>query len=1109
MTALAGWRAILGRGEHRIDAIARIPCAEYASCHLRDFSSIPEAPVPLPRTTFALILAFAVLASLAIGQSTPGPRRNEPAANPAIQQELMNGHAGYAAFLKRAGGHWIARFDEDGGNPAFIVGSGIEVSKSRIETIAEARTHAEATIRKFPELWGAPIADLHLTNEVKAGPLYIFTWQQRWDGLDVVDGRVQIQIHEAGRVCALSTTAVAIPPGFSRTPRLDGDDAAGVVRNGKTIRPADAVEAVDFVVFIKRNRGASEPRLAYAVEVSQPSITNHELAYVDADTAEVLEVRPLVVRFDVKGKVQANVNTGLLPGDPLHLVPLESARASVLHIGLPPEFTDENGDYYFSTALTGPFTVDVDLLSTPYFNILNGSGPNISGESITVSNGGFDEADVRLNPATLPPTQFTTAQVNAAWHHDAIRKYVEGWLPSFVPFSSQTIEVNSQQPYLNGGQYYTACGALYTFGTHVMRFYSAGTAGSATCVNTAYSTVIYHEYGHAVDDYYQGETSEALSEALGDILAMFKTGQPVVGADFSDQAPFYIRTGTNSTTWPVNSNDPHTIGETYMGFAWKVWGKIGGSLAQPLFMNVFPANNLGILDAVTQAFLLDDDDGNIWNSTPHYTELAEAAAEKGFPAFLTTELVSVSSAGVQGNSSSYGTPSISADGRYVAFYSPASNLVSGDTNGSVDIFVRDRQTGTTELVSVSSSGVQGNGSSYSPSISADGRYVAFYSLASNLVTADTNLYEDVFVRDRQAGTTERVSVSSAGAQGNSSSYTPSISADGRYVAFRSYATNLVSGNVNGYSDIFVRDRQTGTTTRVSVANAGYEGNNDSSSPSISADGRYVAFASLASNLVSGAGDTNGVEDIFVRDRQTGTTERVSVSSAGTQGNGASSSPSISADGRYVAFYSLASNLVSGDTNGTFDIFVRDRQTGTTELVSVSSSGVQGNSASSSPSISADGRYVAFYSPASNLVSGDTNGSADIFVRAELGPTPDPWSSLGGGLGGQWGIPFLSASGVPTGGSPISLTIERASPNSLVFYIIGGSQANIPLFGGILVPYPDLSFSTTTDANGNGSSVWIWPTGYPSGITAWFQAVVLDITAPYGMSFSNTLQCTQL
>jgi Tol biopolymer transport system component len=604
-----------------------------------------------------------------------------------------------------------------------------------------------------------------------------------------------------------------------------------------------------------------------------------------------------------------------------------------------------------------------------------------------------------------------------------------------------------------------------------------------------------------------------------------------------------------------------------MGFAWKVWGKIGGSLAQPLFMNVFPANNLGILDAVTQAFLLDDDDGNIWNSTPHYTELAEAAAEKGFPAFLTTELVSVSSAGVQGNSSSYGTPSISADGRYVAFYSPASNLVSGDTNGSVDIFVRDRQTGTTELVSVSSSGVQGNGSSYSPSISADGRYVAFYSLASNLVTADTNLYEDVFVRDRQAGTTERVSVSSAGAQGNSSSYTPSISADGRYVAFRSYATNLVSGNVNGYSDIFVRDRQTGTTTRVSVANAGYEGNNDSSSPSISADGRYVAFASLASNLVSGAGDTNGVEDIFVRDRQTGTTERVSVSSAGTQGNGASSSPSISADGRYVAFYSLASNLVSGDTNGTFDIFVRDRQTGTTELVSVSSSGVQGNSASSSPSISADGRYVAFYSPASNLVSGDTNGSADIFVRdrqtgttglasvsstgaqgngasytptisadgryvafyspasnlvsgdtngsadifvrAELGPTPDPWSSLGGGLGGQWGIPFLSASGVPTGGSPISLTIERASPNSLVFYIIGGSQANIPLFGGILVPYPDLSFSTTTDANGNGSSVWIWPTGYPSGITAWFQAVVLDITAPYGMSFSNTLQCTQL
>ena len=341
-----------------------------------------------------------------------------------------------------------------------------------------------------------------------------------------------------------------------------------------------------------------------------------------------------------------------------------------------------------------------------------------------------------------------------------------------------------------------------------------------------------------------------------------------------------------------------------------------------------------------------------------------------------TERASVASDGTQANYDSE-SPSISADGRYVAFQSNASSLVPGDTNGT-DIFVYDRQSGTTARVSVASDGTQADYGSERPSISADGRYVAFESAASNLVSGDTNGVRDIFVHDGQAGTTERVSVALEGTEANDYSDDTSISADGRYAAFESYASNLVPGDTNGVRDIFVYDRQSGTTERVSVAFEGTEANDYSDGPSISADGRYVAFESAASNLVPG--DTNEVRDIFVYDRQSGTTERVSVAYDSTETNDFSGAPSISADGRYVAFVSAASNLVPGDTNGTGDIFVHDRQLGTTERVSVASDSTQAASSSSQLSISADGRYVAFMSRASNLVLGDTNGSYDIFVH---------------------------------------------------------------------------------------------------------------------------------
>lgn len=368
-----------------------------------------------------------------------------------------------------------------------------------------------------------------------------------------------------------------------------------------------------------------------------------------------------------------------------------------------------------------------------------------------------------------------------------------------------------------------------------------------------------------------------------------------------------------------------------------------------------------------------------------------------------TTRVSVASDGTQGNyRSGYYSLSISADGRYVAFSSYATNLVAGDTNGREDVFVHDRQTGQTTRVSVSSGGMQGNDDSYYPSISSDGRYVAFVSYATNLVTGDANESEDVLVRDRQTGLTTRISVSSSSMEGNNDSFSPSISADGRYVAFESYATNLVIGDTNTATDIFVRDRQTGQTTRVSVASDGTQGNDDSSSPSISADGQYVAFESWAPNLVTG--DTNGSLDVFVHGRQTGQTTRVSVSSSGVQGDKDSCSPSVSADGRFIAFNSDATNLVTGDTNGYGDVFVRDLQIGQTSRVSVSSDGSQGDdwSGYSGVSINADGQFVAFNSDASNLVSGDTNGYGDVFVHdRQNGHTTRASVSSDGTQGNEW------------------------------------------------------------------------------------------------------------
>ncbi|MCQ3933258.1 MAG: hypothetical protein DPW16_22660, partial [Chloroflexi bacterium] len=352
----------------------------------------------------------------------------------------------------------------------------------------------------------------------------------------------------------------------------------------------------------------------------------------------------------------------------------------------------------------------------------------------------------------------------------------------------------------------------------------------------------------------------------------------------------------------------------------------------------------------------------------------------------TLELISVSTAGVKGNGGS-NTARLSADGRYVVFESAATNLVANDTNGVSDIFVRDRLNAVTTRVSVSSSGVESSGSSYNPDLSADGRLIVFESNGTNLVANDTNGQRDIFLHNRNTGNTVRVSLTylSGQATGGASS-APDISADGRYIAFESEATNLVLTDTNGEQDIFVRDRQTNTTTRVSVVTGGANANAYSYHPAISNDGNLIAFASLADNLVPN--DTNSSDDIFLHDRTTSTTTRISVATDGTQGDFYSVYPVMSDDGRYVVYESSSENLVAGDTNAESDIFVWDRTLNTTTRVSIGIGGVEGDDSSYDAAISADGRFIAFDSNANNLVPGDTNTFAEVYVTPLLQPADD-------------------------------------------------------------------------------------------------------------------------
>jgi Tol biopolymer transport system component len=378
-------------------------------------------------------------------------------------------------------------------------------------------------------------------------------------------------------------------------------------------------------------------------------------------------------------------------------------------------------------------------------------------------------------------------------------------------------------------------------------------------------------------------------------------------------------------------------------------------------------------------------------------------------------LVSVDSSGTPAAGNSEEKMAISADGRYVTYVFSVGGLVPDDTNGDYDVFLHDVETGITSRVSVSTAGTQGSGTSGSigsffPVISDDGRYVAFEGEPTNFVPDDTNDATDIFLRDTLAPLTTRVSVSTAGSEGDNNSYHPAISGDGRYVAFHSSAENLVPGTPMGTQQVFLRDTQLGTTSLVSASYAGTPGDSSSNYPDISSDGRYVVFESMADNLVPGASNVH--KDIFRKDTQTGLIAKVSVSTAGSEANSNCYEPAVSGDGRYVVFNSGATNLVPGDDNSQADIYLRDVQAGTTALVSVSTADTQANAGCWYPEISDDGRYVVWETLADTLVSDDNNTAIDVFVRDTVNNTTRRLSVNAEGEEGNSGsyYPFISADG---------------------------------------------------------------------------------------------------
>jgi uncharacterized delta-60 repeat protein len=608
-----------------------------------------------------------------------------------------------------------------------------------------------------------------------------------------------------------------------------------------------------------------------------------------------------------------------------------------------------------------------------------------------------------------------------------------------------------------------------------------GDQGTPSVVTVPHGFVVYWN----VDDLFQryDNTGQPLGGELPNLLQDATCGHPdfasrpnggiVVVSGYDDIYLRFFNAEGASVGTPLWLDQTPTTGATFDHYArvdaldgggyivvWEAWQENAGYTA---------ANSARIMGRVVS-------ESGEYLSNPY--QISQTALNPGIGSNNIIR-VSTSASGVQVAGPSW-APEIAGDGRYVVFESEASNLVAGDTNGVADVFLKDVQTGAISRVSTSALGAQGNGfSGGMVDVSADGRYVVFESGATNLIAGDSNGFYDLFVKDMQTGALTCVSMTAGGVLANGANPQGGISADGRYVVFESEATNLVAGDTNWSGDIFRKDLQTGDVVRVSTTAGGGESNGWSESVSVSADGRYVAFRSSATNLV--ANDTNSVSDIFLKDIQTGAINRVSTSASGVQANlGCEATTVVSADGRYVMFESQASNLVAGDTNNALDVFLKDMQTGVITRVSTGAGNSQAYGNSYLGSLSSDGHYALFVSDASNLVS-DYNGTQDAFIKNMQTGAVVRVSTTAAGAEVATGIILgasLSADGRYATFSSASSTLTGADTNAVadIFRVENPFLSSTPL------PYqsawtPGDQLDVTALTGGGFFSTWVKnPTG---------------------------------
>ncbi|MEM7305636.1 MAG: hypothetical protein AAF682_03145 [Planctomycetota bacterium] len=531
-------------------------------------------------------------------------------------------HAGFDAFHADVGGRWWG-YRGPGGGLELLYGNALAPASARISSIEEAAAAAERVLARHPELWGAPLAELHLARSARAGTLYAVHFEQQHRGLAVDGARASVYLAPSGAVAAVTALGVEVPPSLSTTPALSAGEALALVRDAQAPHDGDDFAVSELYLHVTRSAGRARPALAYRVSVHQPALARYEWHVIDAQSGATLAVDPAAAHGgQYSGNVSGVVNASTNPNATLVTAGLPNIEVRVG--GAPAATTDANGDYTITA--TPPVDVDVTLKG-PWFDVLNFGGADALPTAVPPFAFGFPEANLVFN---LVPTEFETAQATAAYLHARIREYAQAEMSSFVPATDQEIHVNVD---VSPATPANACNAYYIFDTAELRFERA----HGVCVNTAYSSIFEHEYGHHVDDVFGGPNGKVrLREAIADVFCSFALDHPLIGEDISGPGKF-LRTGNNNNTWPLIGTE-HAKGTPFFGFAWTArkdltaqQGTAGTEHAEDLFLGLFPAEPASLLAAFDLVFLMDDgEQPDLSDGSPNYPLLASIAVEKGF-----------------------------------------------------------------------------------------------------------------------------------------------------------------------------------------------------------------------------------------------------------------------------------------------------------------------------------------------------------------------------------------------------------------------------------------------------------------------------------------------